>query len=138
MSADVLLARLERVRRVGTRRWSARCPTRDDKSPSLSIRELDDGRILIHDFGGDDVQAILEAVGLTFTDLYPKRLEGHPPVRRPFNADDVLHLAEREAFVATIVIADFLRDGVVSDADHQRLITAGLRLADAVEVCRAR
>jgi hypothetical protein len=102
------------------------------------VRELDDGRILIHDFGGDGVEAILGAVGLTFVDLFPRIPQGCSPVRRPFNAGDVLELVAFEASVAAIVIADGLRDEVVSDADYQRLVTAGQRLADAAEVCRAR
>ena len=47
-----LLDRLEAVRETGSSRWIARCPAHDDSSPSLAVRELDDGRILLHDFGG--------------------------------------------------------------------------------------
>jgi DNA primase len=47
MSAEALLAHLDKVRRTGAGRWIARCPAHDDKSPSLAIRELDDGRTLI-------------------------------------------------------------------------------------------
>lgn len=60
---DSLLSRLERVRRTGPNTWLASCPTREDKRPSMTIRELDDGRILIHDFGGDAPTEILAAIG---------------------------------------------------------------------------
>jgi hypothetical protein len=33
------LARLERVRRAGDERWTARCPVHEDRSPSLVVEE---------------------------------------------------------------------------------------------------
>ena len=70
-AAEKLLSRLQRVKRTGPGRWIASSPTREDRHPSLAIRELDDGRILVHDFGGDDVASIMAAVGLDLTDLFP-------------------------------------------------------------------
>ena len=51
MTADNLLAWLEGVRST-SRGWTSRCPSHRDKSPSLSIREAEDGRILLHCFAG--------------------------------------------------------------------------------------
>ena len=48
-----ILDRLEGVRRCGEG-YMARCPNHDDHTPSLSIREGRDGRILLHCFGGCD------------------------------------------------------------------------------------
>jgi len=70
MNADTLLARLQHVRQAGDRRWTARCPAHDDKSPSLSIRDTGD-RVLIHCFVGCDPVDILSAIGLEWNDLYP-------------------------------------------------------------------
>jgi hypothetical protein len=52
MTADALLHKLDGVRRTGTDRWIAKCPAHDDRRASLSIRELNDGRALLHDFAG--------------------------------------------------------------------------------------
>jgi hypothetical protein len=137
MTAELLLSRLERVKRTGPGKWIASCPTRDDRSPSLSIRELDDGRVLIHDFGGDDVEAILGAVGLTFADLYPSQPVGHAkPVRRPFNAFDVLSMVAFESHVAMLIASDMISGNPISDDDLARLRSAVKRLNDAVEACR--
>ena len=50
-----LLAALEthgcRPKPAGEGTWQAHCPAHDDRSPSLSIREAEDGRVLLHDFG---------------------------------------------------------------------------------------
>ena len=133
MTADVLLSRLDKVRKAGPGKWTACCPSRDDKSPSLSIRELDDGTVLLHDFGGDDVETILAAVGLTFSDLYPESVTFAKPQRRPFIASDVLELVAFESSVAVLVCVDVLAGRPVLPADLERLKVAARRLADASE-----
>lgn len=135
-AADKLLSRLQRVKRTGPGRWIASCPTREDRHPSLAIRELDDGRVLVHDFGGDDVASILAAVGLDLADLFPDRpSQFGSRVARPFNASDVLALVSFESRVAVVVCSDVLRSKAVSEEDFNRLLTAAQRLADAAEVC---
>lgn len=72
-----LLQRLEAVRPAGRDQWIARCPAHDDRRPSLSLRWLEN-RWLLHDFGGCEPGEILEALGLTFPDLF----DGPTPHRR--------------------------------------------------------
>jgi len=136
-AANKLLSRLHRVKRTGPGRWIASCPTREDRHPSLAIRELDDGRVLLHDFGGDDVASILAAVGLDLCDLFPATAVAASSTKRPFNATDVLALVAIESSVALVVCADVLRSRTVSERDFERLLTAAQRLGDAAEVCHA-
>ena len=130
--AEKLLPHLRGVKRTGPGRWIARCPTRDDKTPSLSIRELDDGALLLHDFGGDSVAAILGAVGLAMSELFPDRPQqpgtGRKPERRPFNAADLIDLAAWESSIVAIIASDIIsgKEG----ADFERLLVAAGRLAD--------
>ena len=136
MSADKLLSRLQRVRRTGPGKWVASCPTREDRSPSLAIREMDDGRVLLHDFGGDSVEAILGAVGLSFTDLYPTQPGTFArPSKRPFNASDVLSMVAFESTVAVLVISDVVKREGATEDDLGRLLVAAQRLGNAAEVC---
>ena len=136
--ADKLLSRLQRVKRTGPGRWVASCPTREDRHPSLAIRELDDGRVLVHDFGGEDAASILSAVGLDICDLFPAAPgAAAPPTRRPFNATDVLALVAIESSVAVVVCADVLRSRTISEIDFGRLLTAAQRMGNAAEVCHA-
>jgi putative DNA primase/helicase len=82
-NVDVLLARLDGVRRTSTNSWVARCPAHDDRDPSLSVA-LRDGRALLHCFAGCSPEAVLEAVGLTWRDLRaPDPWAWRPPVLRP-------------------------------------------------------
>jgi hypothetical protein len=59
-----------RIRLSGTG-CLAQCPAHEDLSPSLSIREGHDGRVLVHCFGGCDTRDVLRALGLEFRDLFP-------------------------------------------------------------------
>ena len=136
MSAARLLDRLSGVRATGVGRWTARCPAHEDRSPSLSVRELDDGRVLIHDFGGCDVDSILGALGLTVAELFPPRDRAVHSVRgtkRPWSAQQLLGLAEREIRVATIVISDLVERRAVNPDEIQRLVLAAGRLGVLVD-----
>ncbi len=136
MIADSLLARLDGVKQTGAGRWLARCPAHNDRSPSLSIRETDDGTVLIHDFAGCDTEAVLSAVGLTFSALYPPRLDDHSrrPERRPFPASDILKAIAHEALVVAIAAEDVHRSKKLSDEDHERLFVAVRRIRQGVEI----
>jgi len=50
--------------------WIARCPAHGDRHASLSIKEGDDGRILLKDHGRCEVEAIVTAMNLTMADLF--------------------------------------------------------------------
>ena len=52
MTVDEVLSRLSGVRQLRPGQWIARCPSHDDRNPSLSVSECDDGTILLNDFGG--------------------------------------------------------------------------------------
>lgn len=66
-----VLERLEGVRRQGSA-WVARCPAHADRGPSLSIREGDDGRVLVHCFAGCETAAVLRALGLSMRALFAR------------------------------------------------------------------
>jgi predicted protein tyrosine phosphatase len=61
-------------KKTGADRWMACCPAHPDKTASLSIKDLPDGRMLLHCFAGCEPDAVLAAIGLTFADLMPERL----------------------------------------------------------------
>lgn len=68
-----LLDQLEKCRRKG-KGWMARCPAHSDKTPSLSISEASDGKVLLHCHSGCSPEAVLDAVGLEWSDLFPNGL----------------------------------------------------------------
>ena len=133
MTAETLLARLSKVRKMGADRWMSLCPAHADKSPSLSIRELSDGRILLHCWTGCSVESILDSVGLTFDDLFPERLPeiGYPRVKPTFSSREVLAAMVPELFTVAL-IGRQMADGIPNDEKTQQaLILAVSRVASA-------
>jgi CHC2 zinc finger len=56
-------------RRRGKDRWMALCPAHDDRNPSLSIRKAR-GKVLVHCFAGCSTEAVLDALRLSWGDLF--------------------------------------------------------------------
>ena len=74
MKVERLLSGLRKLKKTGAGEWVACCPAHEDRSPSLAIKETEDGRVLIHCFAGCEPQAILSSVGLKFSDVMPERV----------------------------------------------------------------
>ena len=60
------------ARRVGKNKWVAKCPAHQERTGSLYITPGKDGSAWAHCFGGCDQKAVLEALGLTWSDLKPE------------------------------------------------------------------
>ena len=136
MKAQVLLCRLVRVRKTGHDRWMACCPAHDDGTPSLSIRELDDGRVLLHCFTGCAVEAILDAVGLQFGDLYPDQPLGHGlkgSEARLISARQGLEIVAKESLLVAVFAADQAQGKLLSESDRSRLMLAAGRIHAAYQ-----
>jgi hypothetical protein len=71
MTLEQILAKLEGVR-GSAGQYTARCPAHDDTNASLSISQADDGRILVKCFAGCTFQNIVNALGLSESDFFPK------------------------------------------------------------------
>lgn len=128
-----ILEKLVGVRKVGVDKYVARCPAHADKSPSLSIREMSDGRVLLKCFAGCETENVLSAVGMTFRDIMPERLGDFPRVRPAFTAGDALRALAHEAGVVAIA-AGTLSDGqALSPEDHARVCVSAGRIGAALE-----
>ena len=129
---ETLLSRLQKVRRKG-KSWTACCPAHEDKSPSLAIRENDDGRVLIHCFGGCDTYSIVSAVGMDIQDLFPAKIENHmKPVKQAFYAADLMRIMSFESLVVMISAYDLRKGRKLRDDDMARLELAQSRIQEIV------
>lgn len=132
MIVDNFLSKLDKVRRTGPGKWQACCPAHDDRGPSLSIAEGDDGRVLVHCFAGCGVHEIVAAVGMDISDIFPPRESSGKPMRRPFPAADVLRAIGHEALVVAAAARTMAREGQLSVADLERVIEAASRIQTGV------
>lgn len=140
MSAvDVVLDRLDGVRRNGAG-WSAKCPAHDDRDPSLSIAEGDDGRVLVHCFGGCGALSVVQSIGLAISDLFPERIkstmtrEERSAMRARWRASNMaaaINVLDRESTIVAIAASDMLSGGVMEPLDHLRLQQAVQAIGDA-------
>lgn len=77
-----VLSQLKGVKRAGSGKWMARCCCHDDSTPSLSLKELSDGRILLNCFGGCSYESLKLALGLNGNSapyIPPIRRKPEPP-----------------------------------------------------------
>lgn len=131
MKIDAILDRVEKSRKTGRDSWVCCCPAHPDKRPSMTLRELDDGRILMHCFAGCSVEQILGALGLDFDALFPdKPLEHAKPMRRAFPAADVLACLEFEAFVVCVASSSMTEFGRIDEDVKGRLFLAHERIEE--------
>jgi len=138
-AAERVLDRLDRVRQMAPGRWMARCPAHEDKGPSLSIRETDDGRVLVHCFSGCGATDVVASLGLSLSDLFEKPLtpSSLPPIRGGFSARELLELLAHEATVAAILTSD-AEGRALTEEEHLRLVQAAGRLNEAVSMIHGR
>ena len=142
-NADVLLARLEGVQKSGTG-WRTRCPACGGRSRKVSVSESDDGRVLLHCFGGCEALAVLHAVGLQLTDLFPERIRDDSPdgrqqrriAAREAQWAAALEVLEFEARIAALAARDVLAGKPAHPEDLERVELALQRIEDARSIFR--
>ncbi|NOR71252.1 MAG: DNA primase [Methylomarinum sp.] len=122
--ADInnVLSRLDRVKRTGEGKWLAPCPAHNDKSPSLAIKEADNGNILIHCFAGCSVHEIVESINLTLADLMPDNptfKKGSKPPK--FNKYELFDRVLFESLILYLAIRQIFNNKPLSNEDLQRV-----------------
>jgi hypothetical protein len=139
-AADRLLGGLQRVKQTGPGRWLACCPAHEDRSPSLSIRETDDGRVLLHDFGGCDVADVLGALGFAMQDLFDQPASHHlERTHSRIPASEVLQALDHEITVALLILEEIIKARKANEGQVSRLAKATARIGAARDMaCPAR
>lgn len=136
-NVDNLLSRLDKVKVTGPGRWLTCCPAHDDRSPSLSVRETDDGTVLIKCWSGCGAAEVVTAVGLSLSDLFPKRQ--NDAYRKPTRPSerwiprDVLAALASEALVVLIAADSIVSSRPLSSNDVQRVAVAAGRIRAAAK-----
>lgn len=118
---DEVLSRLDKVKANGAGKWLACCPAHDDISPSLSIKEAEDGKVLLHCWCGCTARDVAAAVGLELRNLFPGQYQHR---RGPSKA-----AIEHERRIVTIGLSLLAQGAALPPSDLERLETARRRLA---------
>ncbi len=138
MSVETLLSRLSKVRPAGKSAWMACCPAHQDKSPSLTITERPDGTVLLYCHAMCGAEAVLQSVGLDWSDLFPKDSNWKPAAegaRHRWPAADVLAALADEAWIVFHAANMIVKGpGQLTEADRQRVFEAAQRISRAREM----
>ncbi len=130
--AEKFLSRVEH-RQTGPGRWQFRVPTRKDRQVSGSVRETDNGRLLVHDFSGDSVVDILATIDLSLTDLFPSAITNQGrPQSRPFFGIEPLRGVARDRLIVCAAVAILRENKPLSASDFAAMMAAAGRIHTAV------
>jgi len=135
MNIHEFIGYFEKSYKSGKNEYQCLCPAHDDRTASLGIKELPDGRILINCFAGCSAFDILNSVGLTFDDIVPKRLGDFKPVSKPFNPYAVLKAISNETLLVALAAIELGHGKTLPLEDKDRLIIAAERLRKAYNLC---
>ena len=129
-----ILPHLDKVKTAG-KGYQARCPAHADNGPSLSLREGDDGRILLHCHAGCATEAVVAALGLSMGDLFPPSNQPRRPPPAPgVSRRELQEAADFERLILQILTIDAKHGKPISQTDMQRGQVARQRLALARRV----
>lgn len=138
MNAAHFIERLQGAQSRGEGRWVARCPAHEDRTPSLSVREVEDGMIILHCFAGCSAEAIVAAMGLQMANLFqakrPASMRG-PAARLP--AREILELIDQEVLLIALTALDLAEQGFLSEEAYERLFIAAARIGQARDYAHA-
>lgn len=108
-----------RAFRKGRDSWNCVCPAHDDRSPSLSVREAGDGRVLLHCFAGCHADAVVAALGLALSDLFPYDKD-FGPARNAIQAEVRASQMSEDAWFVQCVKADIEAGKAIPEADKEK------------------
>jgi hypothetical protein len=136
---ELVLSKLEGVRRTGKDKVMARCPSHQDRTPSLAVGRGDDGRVLLTCFAGCDIDEIVSALGLALEDLFPKDSKAQTHRVKATNwvkPMDALIACDFSMLVALDIAKRILEGKPITSDDREALLAAMSRITAALEVVR--
>jgi len=140
---ELILSHASGVKRLGADKAMFKSPTREDRTPSVSLCRGANGAVLLHDFGGDAAADVLAALGLSLASLFPQRdrRDMTPAERAEMRMHArlagwgaVLGTIGLEAKIVVIAGRQIRAGNPLNDADTHRLDEALERLDAAREV----
>jgi hypothetical protein len=134
LSAETFLSHCQGVKQTGPGRWICLCPAHEDKHPSMNVKELADGKVLVICRAGCSNADIIGATGLHWDALFPAPdntiAEARREARRIPTAD-VLEALRGEMLIVAVSAFNLAEGVELSDADRDRLRLAAQRIEAA-------
>jgi len=121
MTIETLLSRLKKVKSTSRNRWSCLCPSHQDKSPSMHVQLMDDGKILINCKAGCETYDIIQSIGLDWADVMPESPTHHrqKPKSQVLYPSEALMLIQNESRII-MACAYAMRNNTLTNNDLMR------------------
>lgn len=129
---EAILDRLCNAKKMGEFRWQARCPAHDDRSPSLSVSEGSEGKVLLKCWAGCSIESIVGAIGLNLSDLFPRSSKYERSSAPKYSARDVVKTLLMEATIVFLGYRSLQHGEILTEPDQARIEAA----IKAIEACR--
>lgn len=140
MSVNKILNKLQKVKSNGNGSYMACCPAHEDRSPSLSVKDNGDGRIMLRCFAGCETIDVLNAIGLDWDDVMPPKQEKLLHVIKPkehkIYTTDALEVIRNEARIIVMCAIDIDKNVKVTDAELARVKKAMTRINTVIEATK--
>lgn len=120
MNVDIILDRLQKVRKTAQNRWIACCPAHDDKSPSLGVTVFDNDNIGLHCFAGCSTDAIVSSIGLNMSDLFEGSIDKGQDFKLKKRRELLIKELEFENMVLAVARGTRKRGNKLSEDDIKR------------------
>lgn len=126
------------LRSAGRGKWVCRCPAHEDRSPSLSITEGDDGRVLMHCFAGCEIDTICNRLMIDIVDLFPPREERPNYTARQGKSNRItylqaLQLIKQETYIVWMAAQNLAAGHQLKPEDLERLDQVTQKITSAME-----
>lgn len=139
MSVEKILNKLQKVKRSGNNSWLACCSAHDDRSPSLSITDNGDGKVMLRCFAGCETIDVLNAIGLDWEDVMPPKTQytqTNKPVKHTLYATDALDIVRTEAQIIVMAAIDITKGVKIGEGEMARIATAISRINTVLEATK--
>ena len=137
---ELFLSRLDTARPTGDG-WRVDCPNGHISRYTLSFKQADDGRVLLHCFAGCTASEALQAMGLELSDLYdrptgikPQFAKRSPAEIKEYRLKAAFEYLPMEVLIVQLASVDLLSGKPLDEADHLRLELAVERITSAKAV----
>jgi hypothetical protein len=102
----------------------------------MTVREVEDGMLLVHCFAGCGIDAIAGAIGLSISDLMPDKQPDELRKSRkiPFSPSDVLACTKNDASLIYVVMCDLDKGIDLTDKQIKAAKKAAARIYSAANI----
>ena len=104
----------------------------NQRTGSVSIR-ADGSRVLIHDFAGHSTVEILQAIGLSITDLWDEPITHYAPrSQEKLSASTLVRLIRNDLLLVVCAMRMVINGEPIKESDIEHLNSAASRIRDAL------